>query len=120
MKTLDLVLKHKWFDMIASGQKKEEYRDIRPFWTKRFIDLCSYCEKPEFVYSNPFDCLKITGDKYIQVNFDKVRFHRGYSSQTMVYEVRNVFIGFGNSLWGAEQGKKYYVIRLGNRLSKTL
>lgn len=26
MKTLNLVLKHKWYDMIESGEKKEEYR----------------------------------------------------------------------------------------------
>ena len=26
MKTLHLVLKHKWYDMIESGEKKEEYR----------------------------------------------------------------------------------------------
>ena len=30
MKTLDLVLKHKWYDMIESGLKTEEYREIRP------------------------------------------------------------------------------------------
>ena len=27
-KTLHLVLKRKWWDMIASGEKKEEYRDV--------------------------------------------------------------------------------------------
>ena len=29
MKTLNLVLKHKWYDMITSGEKKEEYREIK-------------------------------------------------------------------------------------------
>lgn len=28
MKTLTLSLKKKWFDMIASGEKKEEYRKL--------------------------------------------------------------------------------------------
>ena len=28
MKTLHLVLKSKWYDMIASGEKKEEYREL--------------------------------------------------------------------------------------------
>lgn len=32
---LPLVLKGKWYDMIASGEKKEEYRDFKPFWEKR-------------------------------------------------------------------------------------
>lgn len=37
-KTLDLVLKSKWYDMIASGEKHEEYREIKPCWIKRLCD----------------------------------------------------------------------------------
>lgn len=36
MKTLNLTLKKKWFDMILSGQKKEEYRVANRYWTKIF------------------------------------------------------------------------------------
>lgn len=32
---LPLVLKGKWYDMIASGVKKEEYREAKPYWQKR-------------------------------------------------------------------------------------
>jgi hypothetical protein len=32
---LRLVLKKKWFDMIASGKKREEYRDMKPYWESR-------------------------------------------------------------------------------------
>jgi hypothetical protein len=35
MEVLHLTLKKKWFDMIASGEKKEEYREIKPYWIKR-------------------------------------------------------------------------------------
>ena len=35
---LHLTLKKKYFDLIADGQKKIEYRDIKPYWTIRFID----------------------------------------------------------------------------------
>ena len=35
MKTLYLVLKSKWYDMIASGEKREEYREVKPYWKKR-------------------------------------------------------------------------------------
>lgn len=31
-----LPIKRKWLDMIVSGEKKEEYREIKPYWTKRF------------------------------------------------------------------------------------
>ena len=33
---LPLTLNKKWFDMILSGVKKEEYREIKPYWIKRF------------------------------------------------------------------------------------
>ena len=32
---LHLVLKRRWYDMIESGGKREEYRDAKPYWTKR-------------------------------------------------------------------------------------
>lgn len=35
--TLFLILTGKWFDMIASGEKKEEYREITPYWEKRLF-----------------------------------------------------------------------------------
>ena len=28
---LTLPIKKKWFDMILSGEKKEEYREIKPY-----------------------------------------------------------------------------------------
>lgn len=33
---LTLPIKGKWFDMIVAKEKKEEYRDIKPYYTKRF------------------------------------------------------------------------------------
>ena len=33
---LSLVLKGKWYDMIASGEKREEYRAPTLYWRKRF------------------------------------------------------------------------------------
>ena len=32
---LVLPIKKKWFDMIVSGEKKEEYREIKPYYDKR-------------------------------------------------------------------------------------
>ena len=37
-KTLHLVLKRKWWDMIASGEKKEEYREVCHYWAIRLLD----------------------------------------------------------------------------------
>lgn len=38
MKTLHLNLHVKWFDMILSGEKKEEYREIKPYFQKKLLD----------------------------------------------------------------------------------
>jgi len=35
MRILHLTLIRKWFDAIASGKKKREYRTIKPYWMKR-------------------------------------------------------------------------------------
>lgn len=35
---LPLVLKGKWYDKIASGEKYEEYRAITPYWTVRLAN----------------------------------------------------------------------------------
>lgn len=32
---LILPIKRKWFDMIKSSEKKEEYREIKPYYNKR-------------------------------------------------------------------------------------
>lgn len=36
--TIHLPIKRKWFDMILSGEKREEYREIKPYWTKRLTN----------------------------------------------------------------------------------
>ncbi|MBQ7252654.1 MAG: hypothetical protein IJS32_08650, partial [Kiritimatiellae bacterium] len=35
---LPLVLKGKWFRMIESGEKREEYRAATQYWGKRFAN----------------------------------------------------------------------------------
>lgn len=34
---LILPIKKKWYDMIKSGVKKEEYREIKPYWSSRVM-----------------------------------------------------------------------------------
>ena len=35
MKILHLPLKAQWYEMIESGVKTEEYREIKPYWVQR-------------------------------------------------------------------------------------
>ncbi len=104
MITLHLTLKKKWFDMIASGEKKEEYREIKPYWIKR---LCS-----EFGSNHVFEHV------FRSKKFDTVTFKNGYAKDapTLVIEWRMLVVRKGRPEWGAEPGKKYFVIKLGERL----
>lgn len=88
--TIDLILKHKWYDMINEGKKPEEYRDIKPHYDKTLG-------------------AHIAGT----IHIDRVRLHRGYTSTTQTFNVREIVKGTGNPEWGAEPEKRYYVIRLG-------
>jgi hypothetical protein len=38
MSDLILNVKKEWFDLIKSGKKKREYREIKPYWDKRLGD----------------------------------------------------------------------------------
>lgn len=38
-KVLTLVVSKEWFDMIAAGRKTEEYREIKPYWVRRMLDM---------------------------------------------------------------------------------
>lgn len=53
-KILTLTVSKQWFDMIVTGEKNEEYREIKPYWIKRLTINCevaydvaaeTYCEK---------------------------------------------------------------------------
>lgn len=37
-KVLNLVVANKWYDMIASGEKNEEYRTIKAYWINRLVE----------------------------------------------------------------------------------
>ena len=36
-KVLTLTISKQWFDKIASGEKTEEYREIKPYWVARLL-----------------------------------------------------------------------------------
>ena len=107
---LKLVLKHKWYDMISQGEKKEEYREIKPYWLTRIgCQALGHCT-PQ-TRCQVAEVIDICDDKFTQVQF-----FRGYSSTTMVYEILSITIGRGNPTQGAPQNKDVYIIKLGKRI----
>ena len=109
MKDLKLVLKKKWYDMIASGEKKEEYREIKQFWGKRLTYLPAGLYL--FSYRNGYTPVQFK-------EYDTVTFYLGYAKDrpSMSFKIESITIGKGKSEWGAEPGKDYFVIKLGERL----
>ncbi|MFG6319581.1 MAG: ASCH domain-containing protein [Clostridia bacterium] len=91
---LTLPIEKKWFDMIESGEKKEEYREIKPYWTSRFENL-TY-----------FDFRKIFRDF-------EVEFRNGYGNRVPKIRCRcRLRIGIGKTEWGAEPNKEYYILEI--------
>lgn len=121
MKILDLILKGKWYDMIASGEKPEEYRDIKPYWIKRIMRCRKWCGvNPATNISRclfPNRCVNTYDFRNISGGFTHVRFHRGYTSTTMLYECENITISKGNPQWGAPTDREVFIIKLGERIT---
>jgi hypothetical protein len=90
MKTLHLTLKKRWFDMIASGEKTEEYREIKPYWSRRLESK----------------------------NFDAIQFRNGYSKNapTMIVSLVDIVKSVGCKKWGAPSDQ-VYVLKLGKIIS---
>jgi len=95
---LTLPIKKKWFDMIKSGEKKEEYREIKPYYTSRFL------------FDDTFDGTKTGRTLYSRM---ELILRNGYSSNSPKIKC-NVKIekGYGKPEWGAEPNKVYYVLKI--------
>jgi hypothetical protein len=50
LEMLVLPIKKKWFDMILSGEKKEEYREIKPYYDSRLNKKVNFCESTGYGY----------------------------------------------------------------------
>ena len=88
MKILHLTLHRKWFDMIVSGEKKEEYREIKPYWDRR-----------------------------LSKEYDAILFKNGYqkNAPSVLVELLDVTKGQGWEDLGAPR-HEVYVLRLGRTI----
>ncbi|MBL4621940.1 MAG: hypothetical protein JKY89_06035 [Immundisolibacteraceae bacterium] len=88
-KVLHLPIKKEWQDMIKSGIKKEEYREIKPHWTSRI--------------------------KNKHYDFTMLKNGYGKDAPRILMEVLGIEKGRGNPDWGAPD-YDVYIIKLGHRL----
>ena len=90
---LTIPIKRKWFDMIASGEKKEEYRAVTDYYDKRFTNA------PRFFESGKYQFYVI--------------FRAGYSKNSPTLATTCwLDVGEGKPEWGAEPGKDYFILHI--------
>lgn len=104
MKTLHLNLKKKWFDMILSGEKIEEYRTFGDYWSNRLMTV-------------PMEFLP-EGALFKFKDFDTITFSNGYAKNRPQFEIKlNGFdVRGGRIEWGANPKTTYFVLKLGEIL----
>lgn len=94
--TLRLPITGKWYDMILSGVKKEEYRDIKPYYKSRLQNLDGTFKQ-----------------------FKYVEFVNGYGHRCprAKFECLGITEGLGNIDWGAPF-VFCYIISIGNLIEE--
>jgi hypothetical protein len=99
MKILHLTLKKKWFDMILSGEKKEEYREIKSYWWIRLVQC------------GEFDLMKIIMTK----DYDTIKFTNGYQKNApwFLIECKGIDIGSAVPEWSDNWQWDVFRIKLG-------
>jgi len=89
MKVLHMTLKREWFNKILSGRKTEEYREIKPYWSKRLAK-----------------------------KYDMIQFRNGYGANVPAFDIEllNIKVGTGKGFWGAPD-EEVYILSLGKLLN---
>jgi len=106
-------IKKKWFDMIKTGIKKEEYREIKPYYTTRLSKLwCKnyLCEK----YNPKMQELFINWIKEKnEIEYGQILFRNGYSTDSESFIAQcGLRIGTGRTEWGAMEETEYYIFSI--------
>lgn len=127
MKELQLIIKQKFFDQIVAGEKKQEFREIRPTTSKKYINYV--CQGKE--YSDP-DAIQDEGDvDVVPIKYDAIRFFVGYNKDrdSALVEVKGAVVEFfvdenGDDIIYEHNGQEYLaaqiVYDLGNVIEKNV
>lgn len=139
MITLQLNLIKHWFDLTLQGIKKEEYRDITPFWVKRLLcmdngDKLTECYSEEtiewlcvslkrwkdFKYASIEEVLDKFNIKFKE--YQNTDFRNGYKSldkvPRFIIENKGVTIGIGKEEWGFYNTYPMFIINHGKILEQ--
>lgn len=116
MKVLNLIIKQSWFDKILSGEKTQEFREIKPTTYKRYIELDE----------NGFDKEDGNGNS-IPIKYDAIRFYVGYNKDrdSMLVEVKDAYTEIfvddeGEWIWYEYGGQDWVAQQVVYNLGKIL
>jgi hypothetical protein len=121
-KTLHLNLKKKWFDMILSGEKKAEYRNITSYWLPRLFVNDDPQRLDEGIIDEHINELSVEDFQVWMEwsgwkirNFDTVTFSNGMTPPVPRFEIEldSITVDTGMEAWGATVGLNYFVLNLG-------
>lgn len=105
---LTLPIKRKWLEMIRSGQKKEEYRSLSPYYAARFKRFLGW-ELIPASQDQVERALRARG----RVPFKDIILRAGYSAFAPATMISGyITISTGRPEWGAAEGEEYYVLHI--------
>ena len=119
-RNITFALKKEWFELIKSGEKKEEYREITPYWCNRLLDVKRLNMMIEDCSAEMIELM--VNKSYFHINqFSQVTFTLGYPNsgdkeRRIVFKNAHIRIGEGKKEWGAKAGRKYFVISWEDRI----
>lgn len=131
MKILELIVKKEWFEMILSGEKLEEYREIKEFWISRFIidrinkksvaiqmvdGTNTKDHKKSFFVEDIIKTInRMLNSTSEFKHYDAARFRYGYTKRTMLFKLDSISIGVDKPEWGAPK-EKVFILKLGEKI----
>ncbi len=112
-----MLSKKQWFDRIASGEKREEYREITDYWAMRLVSA-----KREIEYGawlEMLDDMRTPRKHHASISqlmdyfgvefraFETVHFRNGYRREapTMDLKIKGITIKPGLQQWGRGTGE---------------
>lgn len=100
---LVLPIKKKWFDMIKAGEKKEEYREIKDYYTNRLVPYIGGGTSTAHGGTYGWDP---------QIK-KEIIFRNGYNRESpSLLCLCTLDMGTGKEEWGAEKDKRYYILKI--------
>lgn len=115
---LTLPIQKRWFDMILSGEKKEEYRDIKEYYETRFRNLFGAITiYPSSIFSDRSKYELLQGEAVPEEirkdSIQEIIFRNGYSKDSKAIKARcKLRIEKGRPEWGALPDKQYYILEI--------